>query len=86
MTTYEVLISRDLLDQLQRDDSRLPVGFRIGPIVADAAERCHYVQVEDDDAPDDLTGQVVDVALSGVDGQPRATVAWRRPLGRRTQD
>lgn len=68
MTSYEVLISEELLDEVRRDPSRLPEGFRIGEVTAQPGARVGelpsyrsmYVQVEDDRAPAELEGQLVD--------------------------
>jgi hypothetical protein len=68
MTSYEILMTEELLAEIRRDPSRLPPSFRIGEVTTRADARageppsygCFYVHVEDDDAPAELEGQVVD--------------------------
>lgn len=89
MTTYEVLMSTELLDQLRRDSSRLPAGFRIGEVTAQAALhgeppsfRTCFVRVEDDDAPAELEGQLVTLTFRDEcdDGRRVRTVILDRRI------
>lgn len=71
MTTYEILTSQELLDQFRRDASKLPAGFRVGAVTAHPVRhggeppsfQCSYVQVEDDAAPVELEGQLVELVF-----------------------
>ncbi len=75
MTQYQMLISAELLDEIERDDSRLPEGFRIGRVVAQPGGRVgepaswtsYYVTVEDDDAPPELEGLLVEPVFQAHD-------------------
>jgi hypothetical protein len=62
MTTYQVIMSGELLDEIRRDDSHLPSGFRVGKVIGPVGDRgrAYRVEVEDDVAPADLEGCLVE--------------------------
>jgi hypothetical protein len=68
VTTYEVLMSEEFLGQCRADGKMLPAGFRLGEVTAHPAHqqpafRACYVRVEDDEAPAELEGQLIDPAF-----------------------
>ncbi len=75
-----MLISAELLDEIERDRSKLPEGFRVGGVVGQPGGRVgesaswtsYYVSVEDDDAPAELEGKLVEPAFQAhYDGDSR---------------
>ncbi|HEU4543064.1 MAG TPA: hypothetical protein VFR23_18175 [Jiangellaceae bacterium] len=60
MTTYDVLVSDELLSDFI-DNPLMPDGFRIiGPVEGPGGYRSTRVQVEDDNAPEWTEGQLVE--------------------------
>lgn len=61
MTTYDVLVSDELLAEFTNDNNtQLPEGFRIvGPVEGPSGYRSTRVRVEDDNAPAWTAGRLV---------------------------
>lgn len=64
MTTYDVLVSNELLAKFT-ESATLPEGFRfIGPADGPSGYRSTRMRVEDDSAPETVAGKLVDVVFS----------------------
>lgn len=94
MTTYDVLVSDELLPEFTNDNPRTPEGFRIiGPVDGPAARGCKRFRVEDDTAPGWTEGKLIDLVFSAEyetndQGRPTGKVSrvvvadWREVVTR----
>jgi hypothetical protein len=61
VTRYRVLVSEELTAQI--DELDLPQGFTFADAGTPAGDRFYSFEVEDDNAPADLEGRLVDVTF-----------------------
>lgn len=73
MTTYEVLVSDELLPEFTSDNPRMPKGFRVlGRVENRAGHGQTRLRVEDDNAPAWTEGKLITPTLQshhGPDGE-----------------
>lgn len=61
MTTYDVLVTNELLPDFISGNTKLPDGFRIvGPVDGPAGYRCTRIRVEDASAPAWTDGKLIE--------------------------
>lgn len=92
MTRYQSVVSEELLPEIESGEW-LPAGFRmlrvVGPAVGHFGEppsyRCYYVEFEDDDAPAEYEGRLVDLTFTAhrdeQGQQTHTTITSYYPLG-----
>lgn len=83
MTTYDVLVSNEMLSELT-SSTTLPEGFRIvGPAEGPAGYRSTRMRVEDDNAPEWTDGKLIEVVFTASydEGKVTAThISAYRPV------